>query len=189
MQKKDKFYILIFIFSILSICASIALKLFGFDWFCLNKFAIYLPEYIDIIINFVILSIQYFLIVGCVTRYNPKILFFKMLPYMPLLVLMEYFPKNVYSILTIIILLVPCLSFIPKFSTVFRFIYNIIFVSILQLIIIWLRVDIKQFAPIFPETIQFLAINIDQLIILSFLYYINRRRGDNNGIHIFRQKD
>ena len=189
MQKKDKFYILIFMFSIASICASTALKLFGFDWFCLNKFTIYFPEYIDIIINFIILSMQYFLIVGCVTRYNSKALFFKMLPYMPLIILIDYFPKNVYSILSIIILFVPCLSFIPKFSTVFRFIYNIIFVSILQLIIIWLRIDIKQFAPVFPETIQFLTMNIDQIIILSFLYYINRRRGDKNGIHIFRQKN
>ena len=72
MQKKDKFYILIFIFSIVSICASIALKLFGFDWFQLNKCSIETLFNLEIVIELIILIFQYILIVGCITRYKFK---------------------------------------------------------------------------------------------------------------------
>jgi len=187
MVKKDKLFLLIFIFSINSIIASIILKLLGFNIFNVSNYNFEYPV-IGFSIKLLILIIQYILIVDCVIRLPPKELFFKMLPFLPLTTILYYLPKDQYSIISILILFVTCLVLIPKFSTIIRFVLNISFISSIQLLIIWLRLDIRAIAPVFPNTLQFAIMNIDQIIILIFLYFINRKRGDMHGMDIFRQK-
>lgn len=173
-KKRDKLYITIFIFSLVSLCAAIILKVFGVNWFHLNSYSATLFN-LELAIKLVILVIQYVLIVGCVTRYEPKTLCLKMIPYIPLTIILYFLPKEVYSILCILILFVTCVSLSPTFSTVTNFIINIIAISALQLTIIWLRLDTVIIAPVFPNSIQLLIMNIDQFIILLLLYYVNRK--------------
>jgi hypothetical protein len=181
MIKKDKLYLLIFIFSVNSILVSIILKLLGVNIFNVSNYSFEYPV-IGFAIKLLILLTQYFLIVGCVTCYPPKRLFFKMLPYLPLTIILYYLPENYYSLINPVILFVTCLALIPKFKTILSFIINSVFIMLIQLLIIWLRLDIRAIAPVFPDTLQFAIMNIDQLIILSLLYFINRKRGDIYGM-------
>ena len=187
MIKKDKLFLLIFIFSINSILASIILKLLGLNIFSVSNYNFEYPI-IGFSIKLLILIAQYILIVGCVTRLPPKALFFKMLPFLPLTTILYFLPKDIYFNISALILFVTCLTLIPKFSTIVSFILNIFLISTLQLIIIWLRLDVRAIAPIFPDTLQFAIMNIDQIIILTLLYFFNRKRGDLHGLVIFRQK-
>lgn len=187
MQKKDKLYLLIFVFSVNSIVASIILKLLGINIFSISNYNFEYPI-IGFIIKLLILIAQYILIVGCITRLPPKKLFFKMLSFLPLTIILYYLPENIHFQISALILFVTCLTLIPKFSTIINFISNIVFISILQLIIIWLKLDIKSITPIFPDVFQFAIMNIDQFIILIFLYLFNRKRGDMHGLVIFRRK-
>ena len=186
MIKKDKLFLLIFIFSINSIFASIILKLLGVNIFSVSNYNFDYPV-IGFSIKLLILIAQYYLIVGCVTRLPPKTLFFKMLPFLPLVTILYCLPKEQYSIISTLILFVTCLALIPKFSTVVSFVLNIIFISIFQLVMAWLRLDVNQFETIFPSFLQMLIMNIDQFIILFLLYFLNRRRGDIY-VDIFRRK-
>lgn len=174
MNNKDRFYALAFIFTIISIITAITIKYYGFDWFKIKEYQLNYSYYIESTVKFLILIVQYLLIVGCVTRYQFKELIFKMLPYLPLTILLYYLPIDNYVVLCGVIMFSTCLSISPKFKTMLRFITNILFILILQLIIIWLRLDLKQLAPVFPETLQFLIMNVDQIIVLVLLYYINR---------------
>ena len=186
MIKKDKLFLLIFIFSINSIFASIILKLLGVNIFSVSNYNFDYPI-IGFSIKLLILIAQYYLIIGCVTRLPPKTLFFKMLPFLPLTTILYYLPKEQYSSISVLILFVTCLAIIPRFSTVVSFVLNIIFISIFQFVMIWLRLDIKQFETIFPSFMQMLVMNIDQFIILFLLYFLNRKRGDIY-VDIFRRE-
>ena len=186
MIKKDKLFLLIFIFSINSIFASIILKLLGVNIFSVSNYNFDYPV-IGFSIKLLILIAQYYLIVGCVTRLPPKTLFFKMLPFLPLTTILYYLPKEQYFNISALILFVTCLALIPKFSTIISFVLNIFFISSIQLLMIWLRLDIKQFESIFPSFLQMLVMNIDQFIILFSLYFLNRKRGDIY-VAIFRRE-
>lgn len=175
MTNKDRMYTLFFIFAILSITLSTIAKLVGFDLFRLNQDLQFV--FMADTIKFFVLAFQYILIVGCVTRFEFKELMFKMLPYIPLTVILFYLPKDMYLWLCAVIMISTCLSLVPKFSTIIRFFLNVVFICVLQLVIIWLRLDVKQLLPVFPSLMDFIIMNIDQFIILSLLYYINRKGG------------
>lgn len=188
MLKKDKLYFLIFIFSVNSLIAAVILKLFNIDIFSIKSYNSDYPL-IGFIVKLLILLILYILIVGCITCYPPKRLFFKMMPFLPLTTILYYLPQNdIYVMANGIILFVTCMAMIPKFKTVLRFLINNIFIIIIQFIIIWLRLDIKIIAPVFPNWMQFAVMNIDQIVILTLLYLINRKWGDIYGMVVFRRK-
>ena len=134
MNKKDRFFVLVSIFSIISLITSSLLKLFGVEWFLLGNYKSYGFVILETIIVSFVLILQYILIVGCITRYKFKDLFFKMLPYMPLTILLQHFPKDYHVALCGIIMFSTCVSIIPKFSTVLRFVINIGFILIMQLL-------------------------------------------------------
>jgi hypothetical protein len=186
MTKKDKLFLILFIFSINSIFAAIILKTLGVNIFNISNYNYEYPI-IETALRFLILIIQYSLIVGCITRLQPKELLFKVLPYLPLTLILYYLPNSLYFNISALILFVTCLSIIPKFSTIIRYCLNIILISSFQLIMIWLRLDIKQLEPIFPSFMQMLVMNIDQFIILFLLYFMNRKWGDIY-VAIFRRK-
>lgn len=177
-NKKDKFYILVFIFSIISIVIAMILKLFGIDWFRLQNHTTNNFLNIEYFIKLLIIIVQYFLIVGSVTCFPFKKLFFKMLPFLPLTIILYCLPAKIYSYISVLILFVTCLVLMPKFSTIIHFVLNILFISIFQLVMMWLRLDIKQLETIFPNFLQMLIMNIDQFVILFLLYFLNRKRGD-----------
>lgn len=177
-SKKDKFYILIFIFSMFSIILAVILKLFGIDWFGLSNNSTNYFINIEYTIKVLIIFFQYTLIVGCITCLPFKKLCLKIIPFLPLTIILNYVPVKLYPAMSALILFAPCLSFVPKFSTTIKFILNISFISIFQITMTWLRLDIKQFKTVFPNFLQLLIMNIDQFIILFLLYYLNRKRGD-----------
>lgn len=177
-KKKDKFYLLIFILSCLSILISIILKSLGIDWFSLYFKNIFIPIKLEYVINTIMLMIQFYLIVGCITRYEPKKLFIKLLPYFPLNILIYFFPGKFHFALCLIIMFSVCLSLRPKFSTLISFIINLLLIFSMQFILLWLKLDIKNFLPVFPNVINILLINIDQFILLGFLYFVNRKWGE-----------
>lgn len=184
--KKDKMFLLIFIFSINSILICAVMKLLGFDVFNVTDNSFQYPI-IGLLVKFIILLVIYYLIIGSITRFAPRQLFFKMLPFFPLTIILYYLPYEVYSSISALILLVTCVALIPKFSTFIRFAWNVLFVAIIQMFIMWLRFGIAQFAPVFPNELQFAIINIDQLVILSFLYFINRKWGGKYGLDFHRK--
>jgi hypothetical protein len=183
----NKFNIIVFILSIASMLCAIGLKLLGVDIFSIPNYSSNYPT-IGFIVKLLILLLQYYLIVGCVTCYEPKTLFFKILPFMPLTIILYYTSKEFYVAIAGIILFVTCIALVPKFKTIVSFILNNLFIVFVQLIIIWLRLDIASITPIFPNWLQFAVINIDQIIILTLLYFLNRKRGDLYGLVVSREK-
>lgn len=186
MQAKNKLLLLFFIFSVNSIIICSIMKLFGFD-FSVTESNFKYPV-VGITIKFIILMAIYYLIVGSVTMFDPKKLFFKMLPFFPLTIVLCYIPQNVYTLISGIILFVTCIALIPTGAIIVRFIWNNAFVIIMQFVIIWLRLGIYKFAPSFPNELQFAIMNVDQIIILILLYVLNRKWGDKYGLVVFRRK-
>jgi hypothetical protein len=187
MQSKNKLVLLFFIFSVNSVIISAILKMFGLFDFAVTDANFKYPV-VGITIKFIILLAIYYFIIGSVTRFEPKKLFFKMLPFFPLTIVLYFIPQSVYTPISGVILFATCLSLIPKFSTIVRFILNNALIIIIQFIIIWLRLDIKAVAATFPNELQFAIMNIDQLIILILLYVTNRRWGDKYGLVVFGRK-
>ena len=175
--------------SLFSLIASIVLKYLGIDWFDLQNYRFEIENIPKYIINSIILILQYMLIVGCVNRYNFKELFIKLLPYFPIVVILYFLPKEFYCILNCIILFTTCMSLRPRFSTIISFIVNITCISLIQIILLWIKLDISNLVPVSLGLIDFLIVNIDQFIMLALLYYINRKWGDKfDKLVIFRGK-
>jgi len=187
MQNKNKLILLFFIFSVNSIIISTILKIFGLFDFAVTDANFKYPV-VGITIKFIILLAIYYLIVGSVTKYDPKRLFFKMLPFFPLAIVLYFIPQNVYMPISGVILFATCLSLMPKFSTVVRFVLNNTVIIILQLIVIWLRLDTKTIAAVFPNELQFAIMSIDQIIVLALLYVTNRKWGGKYGMVVSRRK-
>ncbi len=139
MTKKEKLYVLIFSLSCLSILAAVPLKFVGVKLFGINIFPIFIPSNIEFTLNNIITMIQFYLMIGCITFYEPKNMLIKILPYLPLMILVNYFTLNNTFIFTLIIMLVTSLSLKPKFSTLISFVVNIIFISIIQIILMWIK--------------------------------------------------
>jgi hypothetical protein len=186
-MQKNKLVLLFFIFSVNSIIISAILKMFGLFDFAVTDANFKYPV-VGITIKFIILLAIYYLIVGSVTRFEPKKLFFKMLPFFPLTIVLYCIPQSVYTLISSIILLVTCIALMPKFSTCIRFVLNYLFIAIIQIILIWLKLGISQIAPAFPNELQFAIMNIDQLIILTLLYAINRKWGGKYGLDFLGRK-
>lgn len=178
MHKKHRLYLVISILSFLSLIIAITLKLNGTKIFDLNINPYTPNDWVTYISNTIILIFQYILIVGCIVRYKLKELTIKLIPYMPLVVILYFLPTNVYFILNCIILFVTCISLKPKFSTIVLFIVNIFIISLLQLLLLWLKLDIKNVMPISLGFIDFFVFNLDQFILLGLLYFINRKWGE-----------
>ena len=178
MTKKEKLYVLIFSLSCLSILVSIPLKLIGIKLFGINIFPIFFPSNLEYTLNNILSMIQFYLIIGCVTFYEPKNMLIKILPYLPLTILINSFSLNNTYLFCLILLLVTCMSLKPKFSTFISFLLNIFLISILQMILIWVKLDVSFFSPVFPSFINIVLYHIDEFIMLGFLYFLNRKWGE-----------
>lgn len=164
-----------FILTVTSLIISVLLKFIGYDWFKIE--ANYsTSNYTENIINGIMMFIQYYLIVGIVTRLPFKKLFIKMLPYFPLNILLFFINDKNYFLACFIIMFSTCIAIKPKFSTLLKFSINLIIVFIMQIILIWLKFD--KSGVIFTSAFNVMLVNIDQFILLSLLYYINRMRGE-----------
>lgn len=188
MNKRDKFYLLMFWFCIFSFISAITLKLLGYDFFRIKEYQ-NLSTNLEVILKFIILSFQYILIVGCVVKYEFKTLVYKMIPFIPLISFLYFIPQQDSFLLTSLLLLVTCIAFETKFSTIVRLLLNSMIIWVIQLIIIWLRLNIYDLMPVFPNAIQFILLNIDQFIFLTLLYYVNRKWGGKYGFFLFRQRN
>ncbi len=182
MTKKEKLFLLIFALSVLSIFVSFTLKLAGINLYGINEsydFSFtFVPIRVEFIINGIISIIQFYLIVGCITRYQPKPLLIKIIPYLPLTFLLYFLPEQLFFPLCLLILLATCTSINPKFSTLILFIVNIFLISVLQIVLIWLKLDVVTISPIFPDFMKLLLLHFDEFIILGFLYFVNRKWGE-----------
>lgn len=188
-KQNEKAYLLAFIFSLFCILFAAILKILGINIFTLNFNYQTFSSKVEILIKTILLLIQYYLIVGCVTNYSPKKLFIKMLPYFPLTTFLFFIPDANYLFLSGLILFITCFSIYPKFSTIIKFSFNITFICCMQVILIWLKTSIVPILPLFPNALQLLIMNIDQYIILVLLYYFNMKWGDIYGLAIFRRKE
>lgn len=162
------------ILSAVSIVTAVILKLFGLTWFNLQNYAM-LDNYIDSVIRYVIICVLYYLIVGCAVRYEPKILLNKMLPFFPLVLILMNVPPNLYPVMSGILVISTCLTFIFKFKVILRCVINIVIMCVLQQCIIWLRLSAFKLTPAAPDTVQFVLMNIDQIVLLMLMYYVNRK--------------
>ena len=189
MTKKDKLFLLIFILSSLSIIIAIPLKLLGINLFNINLSFNLIPINLEYILNIIINIVQFYLIIGCITFYEPSKLIIKILPYLPLTILLYFLPQNTIFPLSLIILLATCLSLRPKFSTIISFIINIIVISMLQLLLIWLKLNIINYSSEFPNFINLFLMHIDEFIILGSIYFVTRKWGDEfvQKLAIFRR--
>ena len=77
MTKKDKLFLLIFILSSLSIIIAIPLKLLGINLFNINLSFNLIPINLEYILNIIINIVQFYLIIGCITFYEPSKLIIK----------------------------------------------------------------------------------------------------------------
>jgi hypothetical protein len=124
------------------------------------------------------LMLQFYLILGCVTRLEPKELLMKSLPLMPLNVMIYFFPPNMHMLFCFILMFVCSFVLLPKFSTIILLIVNVLIVCILQISLLWLKFGLESIAPVTMSLPDMAVYNIDQMILLTMLYYFNRKRGD-----------
>ena len=178
MTKKDKLFLIIFLLSCLSIACATSLKLMGLNLFGLNSSFNLIPLSLENSITFMMLMIEFYLIVGCITLYEPKELLIKILPYLPLNALIYFLPDNAYLILCLIMMFVTCISLRPKFTTIIMMVINLLIIFTIQLSIRWLRLDITNFVPVIPDFINVYLLHIDEFIILGLLYFVNRKWGE-----------
>ena len=176
---KTKLVNMISALSIVSIVVALIMKLLGFGGFYLQQdFSYTFGITCRLFVNSIVLILQMFLIVGCITHIKPKKLASKIIPFIPFALCMYLVPKEyhlLYSMLSMVVI-IGFLRF--KLSTIPLFIINIFLISTMQLSIIWLRWDLTKMVSIFPDNISFILINVDQFILLLALYYINTKVGD-----------
>lgn len=138
------------------------------------------------------LIIQFYFIIGIITQLKSKELFFKIMPFIPLNILVYFIPNDVYICMNILILFVVSIAIKPKARTLFNFVITMFLISIMQLGIIWLRINIFNLIPPFPDVIKMLIMNIDQYIVLFLLYCLSIKGGENNDTNaimaFFRRK-
>lgn len=175
MAKEERLYLIFFILSVFSIIVSFVLKIFGLNWFNIT-FTYEMPANLAYFINTTMLFVQFYLIVGSITRLEPKQLFFKLLPYFPLNILLYFISHDYYLELTLLLLFVTVLSIAPKFSIILSFVVNILIISILQFILLWIKLGLLN--VVFPDILNMILLHIDEFILLGLLYYINRKWGD-----------
>jgi len=164
---------------VFSILVSIITKLFGTTIFdtsgALNNWEFLNFEWVQYIINGGFILLHYYLIVGCITRLEPKKLFFKLLPFVLLIIVLFFIPQKHYMILSSIIMLVTCIALSPYFSTIIKFIINFVIICLFQQVMIWLRYSDISSTALFVSTAEKITINIDQTIFLTLLYCLNRK--------------
>jgi len=178
MNKKDKLLMVLFAISLISIVAALLIKIFGLSWFSNLHIEIAWPMVIQYIISTILLMAQFYLIAGCVLRLSPKELFIKTLPFMPLNIMIYFFPASMHFVFCFFLMFACCFTLSPKFSTVIRLVLNILIVCVIQIAIIWLKFNLESLIPVRFAISDVIVYNIDQLILLTVLYYYNRKRGD-----------
>ena len=189
MKGISKFLYAIAIAALFSFAICILMKQFGIEWFSMqlnssNSF----DTVLKYIINTIILALQFYLIVGCVVAFKPKVLAYRIIPYLFLITLFYFLPEKIYVHLNILIIFVTCITLRPSGRTVIMFILNIGLISIIQLSLIWLRLGVAQRIHVYDDHVSLLLMNIDHIIIYASIYYINLKVGEKNDYFaIFRK--
>ena len=169
-------------FCVLSFISAAILKYWGISFFdeqIYNEIA--LSHTLYEAINFVIVLLQFYLMVGCVVREQPKALMFKIIPFIPLVLIFFMLSSKYIMPATIVIWLAVSLSIKPKFKTILLLIVNLIIISLMQIALVWIKTNVLDLAggSEYP-VLQYLTMNIDQFIFLVLLYYFNRKAGEIN---------
>jgi len=189
MKKSEKFYLLIFILSCVSLGIAIILKLCGVPWFGSAPITVSHYSNLEYTVNIITVVFQGFLIVGCMTWEPPKELIKKYIPFIPLNALLYFIPQYVYLVLNIIMLFAMALSVRPRFSTVIRSVFGIAFICLVRQASMWLKYNTFGIAPETTDAWSMIIGNIDQFIIFALYYYFNVKWGDKYAKLVIFRKD
>jgi hypothetical protein len=188
MNKKEKFYILAFVLSLASLVAAVALKMCGATWFDSAPIVSAENTPTQYMADTKKLIVQRYLMVWWITWVAPKELASKYIPFVLLNVILYFIPENCYLVSCIIMLFTISFAISPKFSTILKFIYGLIVISIIQQASIWLKFNLFGWSATYADVKSILIGNVDQFILFSLFYYFNVKCGDKYAVLAFLGK-
>ena len=178
MTKKEKMYLLIFVFSLISLIVAVILKCCGVTWFSTEFSLADKYETFDYIGNIVYLIAQGFLVLGCCTWIKPKMLIKAYIPFMPLNLLLFFISSNTYQIGCLIIMFSMAMSINHKLYSILRFIAGLIFVCGVQWVSNFVKYEIIGIQKLSMSFTSLILGSIDQFIIYSAFYYFVIKCGE-----------
>ena len=178
MDKKDKMYLIIFVLSFFSLLAAVVLKLCGVSWFDSTPPQESSRTALEYMLQSIILIVQGFIILGCMTWLDSRELIKKYIPIIPINILPLVLPSKYGLYISLAVFVLMAFYARPKLSTIPRFIIALIFIAVVQQASVWVKYDLLQFKTLEADAMTFLVGNIDQLILLALYYCAAMKWGD-----------
>jgi hypothetical protein len=183
MKKTDKLYLLAFILSFASLAAAVILKLCGVEWFD-SEIGTDHYSAIDYVFHAVMLTIQAYIMLGCMTWIPAKELIKKYVFFIPINALPLFLPAKYALIVSTVVFAIMTFVSRPKLSTIPRFMLALVVITIVQQASMWLKYSLFRIDTMQTDLVTYLIGNIDQLIILSLYYYIVVKWGDKIAVEL-----